>query len=91
MSEDRHAQQYRTFNQKETDELVEIWQTNNRYEWADLTFDVIREILQERLGELPPAEHTGFRNGQVRPGGGAYPNQHEPGRGLFFIRWAYWP
>jgi len=45
MSEDRHAQLYRTFNQKDTDELVEIWQTNNRYEWADLTFEMIGEIL----------------------------------------------
>ncbi len=56
MSEDRHTQLYRTFNQKDTDELIEIWQANERYEWADLTFDVIGEILQERLGELPPQD-----------------------------------
>ncbi len=39
---------------KETEELLSIWQTNDRVEWADITFDVIGEILMKRLGELPP-------------------------------------
>ncbi|MGD8402090.1 MAG: DUF805 domain-containing protein [Anaerolineales bacterium] len=56
MSEDRREQLYRTFKQKDTDELIEIWRANNRYEWADLTFEVIGELLQERLGELPPQD-----------------------------------
>ncbi len=54
MSDDLHRQLYRNFNQKPTDELVEIWQINNRAEWSELTFDVIQEILLERLVELPP-------------------------------------
>jgi hypothetical protein len=53
MSDDFRKQIFNTLNLKETDELVEIWQTNDRVEWADVAFDVIREILQERLGELP--------------------------------------
>jgi hypothetical protein len=38
---------------KDTDELIRIWQSNNHYEWTDEAFTVIREILLERLGEIP--------------------------------------
>jgi hypothetical protein len=38
---------------KDTDELIYIWQSNNHYEWTDEAFTVVREILLERLGELP--------------------------------------
>jgi len=45
----------KNLNQKSTAELIEIWQTNDRIQWMDVAFDVIREILMERLGgELPP-------------------------------------
>lgn len=54
MSDDFHEQVYANFNQKPTEALIEIWQSNNRVEWTEMTFDVIREILQERLVELPP-------------------------------------
>src|SRR6266542_3927345 len=54
MSNDLRKQIYNNFNLKETDELLEIWQKNDRVEWAEDTFNVIREILQERLAELPP-------------------------------------
>ena len=53
MSSDFRKQLYNNLNLKETDELVEIWQTNDRVEWTELAFDVVREILQERIGELP--------------------------------------
>jgi hypothetical protein len=33
---------------------MEIWETNNRVEWSDTTFEVLREILQERVGDVPP-------------------------------------
>lgn len=54
MSNNLRQQIYNNFNLKETDELIEIWQKNDRVEWAEDTFSVIQEILQERLGELPP-------------------------------------
>jgi len=54
MSDDFRKQVYANFNQKSTDVLIEIWQSNNRVEWTEMTFDVIREILHERLVELPP-------------------------------------
>jgi hypothetical protein len=53
MSEDFRKQLYRNFNQKPTEELIEIWQTNDRLEWSEMSLNVIREILIERLGELP--------------------------------------
>jgi hypothetical protein len=56
MSNDLHKQVYNNLNLKETDELVEIWQKNDHVEWAEDTFFVIQEILQERLGELPPQD-----------------------------------
>jgi hypothetical protein len=45
---------YTNFNRKETDELVRIWQLNNRYEWTDEAIETVGKILQERLGDLPP-------------------------------------
>lgn len=54
MSNDLHHQIYNNLNLKETEELVEIWQKNDRVEWAEDAFNVIREILHDRLGELPP-------------------------------------
>src|SRR5262249_48881813 len=53
MSDELRDQIYNNMNMKDTDELLEIWQTNNRYEWTDMAFDVIRQILQKRIGELP--------------------------------------
>jgi len=54
MSEDTREIIFYNLNLKDTQELVEIWQTNDRVEWMDDTFDVIKDILLERLGELPP-------------------------------------
>jgi hypothetical protein len=54
MSNELRQQIYNNLNLKETEELVEIWQKNDRVEWSETTFDVLKEILQQRLGELPP-------------------------------------
>ncbi len=53
MSDDLRDQIYNNMNMRDTDELLDIWQTNNRYEWTDTAFDVIRQILQQRIGQLP--------------------------------------
>lgn len=37
----------------ETNELLEIWQNNDRAEWSDDAFEVIKEILNERGVDLP--------------------------------------
>jgi hypothetical protein len=53
MSNDLRKQIYISFNLKETDELLEIWQRNDHVQWSEDAFSVIQEILQERLGEVP--------------------------------------
>lgn len=53
MSNDLRKQIHDNLNLKETDELIEIWKTNDRVEWTDTAFDVLKEILQQRLGEIP--------------------------------------
>jgi superkiller protein 3 len=40
--------------EKETEELLEIWQDHNIDEWDTVVFEILEEIFQERLGFLPP-------------------------------------
>jgi hypothetical protein len=51
--EDFRNQVFSTLSLKETDELVEIWQKNDRSEWSDTAFDVIQQILRTRIGQFP--------------------------------------
>jgi hypothetical protein len=60
MSNELRQEIYNNLNLKETEELVEIWQKNDRVEWSETTFDVLQEILQQRLGELPPQDEPIF-------------------------------
>ncbi len=53
MSNNLHKQIYHRMNLKETEELLKIWQSNDRFEWSDEAFDVINEILKERGAEIP--------------------------------------
>lgn len=53
MSNNLRQQIHDRMNLKETDELLEIWQANDRFEWSDEAFDVIKEILQERVADIP--------------------------------------
>lgn len=52
-SEELRRQIYDNLNLKETDELLDIWQVNNRAEWSDQAFEIIRDILKERSVEIP--------------------------------------
>jgi hypothetical protein len=52
-NEELSGQIYSTLNPKETDELLNIWKTNNRSEWSDEVFAMIKEILQGRGVEIP--------------------------------------
>jgi len=53
MSDELYKQIHANLHLKETDELLEIWQTNDRTEWSDTAFEVIRDILTERKVEVP--------------------------------------
>lgn len=50
---------YNSLNLQETEQLVEMWQAHDSEQWTDLAFDVVKGILQERLGELPPQAENG--------------------------------
>jgi hypothetical protein len=53
MNSDLRAQIRNRMQLKETDELREIWQTNDHLEWSDNAFEVVEEILKERGVDLP--------------------------------------
>lgn len=53
MNKGLFEQIYANLSIKETDELVEIWRTNNHNEWSDDAFAAIRKILVERDVEIP--------------------------------------
>jgi hypothetical protein len=56
MSDNLRNQIHENMNNKETGELVEIWQKHDTEEWTETALDVVREILLARLGELPSQE-----------------------------------
>jgi hypothetical protein len=47
---------YNELNLKETEDLLEIWNTNDHEDWSDSAFEVIKQLLSERLGEVPLQE-----------------------------------
>lgn len=53
MSNGLLKQIYDRMNLKETEELLEIWQSNDRFEWSDEAFDAINEVLIERGVKIP--------------------------------------
>jgi len=63
MSNNLREHIYNNLNLKTTDELVQIWQSNDRKAWEDITFELIREILLERLGEVPSQNGPSYENG----------------------------
>ena len=67
MSDDLHKTIYINFSQHNTGDLLEIWRTHDRYEWSEQTFDVIREILQERHVELPPQNAPVYTEHKLGP------------------------
>lgn len=50
---DLRKQIYGTLNLKDTDELLDIWEANNKEEWSESAFDVIKDILTGRSVEIP--------------------------------------
>lgn len=57
MSTELHQQIYQNMNLKETDELLAIWQRNDREAWSDEAMQIVKDILTERNVEIP--EQTG--------------------------------
>ncbi len=53
MSDELRAQISMLMVLKESQELLEIWQTNDRVEWSDTAFEVIEEVLKKRGVPIP--------------------------------------
>jgi hypothetical protein len=79
MSDKLRGQIYNSLMLKGTDELLEIWQKNDRAEWSDTAFEVIEEILKERdiaiplqsnpvddIAEYEDGENLGFSNVELK-------------------------
>ncbi len=54
MSNNRREQIRKNLIAKETEELLDIWQSGDNDEWDDSVFEIIKDILLDRLGDLPP-------------------------------------
>ncbi len=70
-NEELRRQIYSNLNLKETDELVYIWQANNRYEWSYEAFEIIRVILQERGVQIPKQDEPIYERSE--------PDESSPG------------
>jgi hypothetical protein len=53
MNANLHQQVYESMDQRQTEDLIEIWRANDRVDWSDEAFEVISEILQSRGVQLP--------------------------------------
>jgi hypothetical protein len=63
---------YDRMNQKENGELLEIWQTNDRVEWSEDAFEVVKEILQRRGVEIPAQDEPIYEHKQEEQQGEDY-------------------
>lgn len=54
MSDTLRAQIYNNLITRDTEELLEIWQSGDPSEWNEEVFEIIKEILVKRLGYVPP-------------------------------------
>ena len=69
MNNSLHEQIHKNLNLKETDELLEIWITNDRVEWSATTFEVLEELLKERIVQVPPQNEPVLEHNEVEDDG----------------------
>jgi Tfp pilus assembly protein PilF len=54
MSDNLREQIYKSLIVEETEDLLDIWQFGNIDDWDEIVFEIIKEILSDRLGYVPP-------------------------------------
>ncbi|MBC7876171.1 MAG: tetratricopeptide repeat protein [Anaerolineales bacterium] len=54
MSDNRREQIYQNLIAEETEDLLYIWQYGEIDKWDEIVFEIIKEILLDRLGYVPP-------------------------------------
>ena len=86
MSEDNSAQQqiYIRMDKKETAELLEIWQNNNREDWTADAFESVHNILLNRLGSVPEQGITPVDNESPSEDEDSFPSP----KLIFIATWA---
>ena len=97
MGTDIRDQIFRKLNQKETDELITIWQTNDHKTWSETAFELIGNILQERLVDLNAIiqsnPHDTIEQSQenliIKPEK-QLPSLYDPDKTLTIVKWLDW-
>jgi tetratricopeptide (TPR) repeat protein len=54
MSDNHRKQNYEKLIVEETEDLLDIWQFGKIDDWDEVVFEVVKEILLDRLGYVPP-------------------------------------
>src|SRR5258708_1659736 len=54
MDDELRSQIYNNLNRRETEVLLDIWKKHKLDEWQAEAFEIIKAILLERLGDVPP-------------------------------------
>lgn len=70
---------------RETDELLEIWRLQDHSEYTDDAFEVVHEILLDRLGQIPPGQELPMENQPDSKGENPY---HDDSRLVAIAVWA---
>jgi hypothetical protein len=68
MNNERQEQIRKNLNLKNIYELLEIWKTNDRVAWSDATFEVLKEILKDKMREVPPQDEPILDNDENAEG-----------------------
>ncbi|PKN92656.1 MAG: hypothetical protein CVU44_13430 [Chloroflexi bacterium HGW-Chloroflexi-6] len=85
MSDSVRNQIYSNLNQKTTDELLEIWVSNDQAEWSELTFELIEQLLLEREMEVP-AQNQAILSHDQEPKEESDPNTEDEQDGPVFYK-----
>jgi tetratricopeptide (TPR) repeat protein len=72
----RRQQTYETMDAMDTEDIIEIWKQADHVAWNDLAFEVVQQILLERIGEVPVQEPVEQEPEQanIRPAPGIVPD-----------------
>lgn len=70
MNEELREQTYKELDLRETEDLLDIWKTNDRVEWSDIAFEVIKEILNKRIGKVSPQNEPILEHEEAAQGNG---------------------
>lgn len=84
MRKDYRETVYNTLKERDTEELLDIWQKNDRYEWSDVAFDAIKQILLQRLGEIPEQGEPIYDQEELKTRGEEKSEQEEENEPVFY-------